>query len=134
MCQQPLLSGQVYTWKFTYTGSPRDLFVGVIPSSKFNENDFCLFDAYGIFNHADEMVSVQGAKPAWSSGTTLTVTVDLFDTEQSSVHISNNIDIHVFGDLPPLHNDFYRPFSVFLIVIRRSHSLIDPIRKFLIIS
>ncbi|KAL0250870.1 hypothetical protein GEMRC1_000084 [Eukaryota sp. GEM-RC1] len=118
--EDPLLPGNVYTWKLRYQGYISSLFVGVIDESKFRFDGNCNDDAHCRSNSGGSIsgcLSEDSTK--WNLGELLEITANLVNYTLTIKTVSNT-SINLTGTLPRLSTGNYYPFAV---LCRRGHVL-----------
>ncbi|KAL0251084.1 hypothetical protein GEMRC1_000298 [Eukaryota sp. GEM-RC1] len=109
--EDPLLPGNVYTWKLRYQGTTYSLFVGVIDVSKFSVDGNCRQDAHGIFNvNGTVRGCLSGTTTQWNRGELLEINVNLVNNTLTIKSVSNS-SINLTGTLPRLSSGNYYPFA-----------------------
>ncbi|KAL0250982.1 hypothetical protein GEMRC1_000196 [Eukaryota sp. GEM-RC1] len=107
--EDPLLPGNVYTWKLRYQGDRYGLFVGVIDESKFSRNDKSS-RAHGIFNTGIIQGCLSGNNTKWNRGELLEINVSLVNYTLTIKSVSSS-SINLTGTLPRLSSGNYYPFA-----------------------
>ncbi|KAL0251531.1 hypothetical protein GEMRC1_000744 [Eukaryota sp. GEM-RC1] len=109
--EDPLLPGNVYTWKLRYQGNTSYLFVGVIDESKFSVDGGCYKNAHGIFNGEGLIHGcLIGTTDQWNPGELLEINADLINYTLTIKSVSN-FSINLTGTLPRLSSGNYYPFA-----------------------
>ncbi|KAL0251501.1 hypothetical protein GEMRC1_000714 [Eukaryota sp. GEM-RC1] len=108
--EDPLLPGNVYTWKLRYQGNRYDLYVGVIDESKFRV-EYGVGNAHCFENDGDRITGcLSGNKTAWSPGELLEINVNLINYTLTIKSVSNS-SINLTGTLTRLSRGNYYPFA-----------------------
>ncbi|KAL0251159.1 hypothetical protein GEMRC1_000372 [Eukaryota sp. GEM-RC1] len=111
--EDPLLPGNVYTWKLRYQGNTEALFVGVIDESKFADGCDCFEKAHGILNdHGNFEGCLSGNKTQWNPGELLEINANLVNFTLTIKSVSNSL-INLSGNLPTLSSGNYYPYIGF---------------------
>ncbi|KAL0249590.1 hypothetical protein GEMRC1_004820 [Eukaryota sp. GEM-RC1] len=109
--EDPLLPGNVYTWKLRYQGSNRSLVVGVIDESKFSVEGHCFENAHCFHNSGKGVFGcLSGNKTQWNPGELLEINVNLINYVLTIKSVSNS-SINLSGTLPRLSSGNYYPFA-----------------------
>ncbi|KAL0252213.1 hypothetical protein GEMRC1_001425 [Eukaryota sp. GEM-RC1] len=107
--EDPLLPGNVYTWKLRYQG--RDgLFIGVIDQSKFTVGGRSDKSAHCRSNGGTIYGCLSGNKTKWNPGELLEINVNLINYTLTIKSLSNS-SINLTGTLPRLSSGYYYPFA-----------------------
>ncbi|KAL0252179.1 hypothetical protein GEMRC1_001391 [Eukaryota sp. GEM-RC1] len=113
LAEDPLLPGNVYTWKLRYQGDSINLFVGVIDESKFVVDGGSDRNAHCFSNDGG---TVYGCLPRnysrWNPGELLEINVNLVNYTLKIMSVSNS-SINLTGTLPRLSSGNYYPFASF---------------------
>ncbi|KAL0251683.1 hypothetical protein GEMRC1_000895 [Eukaryota sp. GEM-RC1] len=118
--EDPLLPGNVYTWKLRYQGSTSDLYVGVIDKSKFSvgggagRHHHC----YGIGNRIKGCLSGNSAK--LNPGELLEINANLIN-HTLTIKSMSNFSINLTETLPRLSSDNYYPWAL----LHRSNHVLE---------
>ncbi|KAL0251000.1 hypothetical protein GEMRC1_000214 [Eukaryota sp. GEM-RC1] len=111
--EDPLLPGNVYTWKLRYQGSTQSLCVGVIDESKFSVGGSCYQNAHCFHNYdSDVWGCLSGNKTKWNPGELLEISVNLINYTITVKSVSNS-SINLTGTLPRLSSGNYYPYARF---------------------
>ncbi|KAL0252094.1 hypothetical protein GEMRC1_001306 [Eukaryota sp. GEM-RC1] len=110
--EDPLLPGNVYTWKLRYQGNITMLFVGVIDESKFSDDEENCFysNAHCYANSLNICGCLSGNKARWNLGELLEVNVNLI-TDTLTIKSMSNSSINLTGALPRLTSCNYYPYA-----------------------
>ncbi|KAL0251893.1 hypothetical protein GEMRC1_001105 [Eukaryota sp. GEM-RC1] len=109
--EDPLLPGNVYTWKLRYQGGTDCLIVGVIDESKFSVEGDCRWNAHCFHNHGSAVRGcLSGNQTQWNPGELLEITVNLINHSLTIKSVSNS-SINLTGTLPQLSSGNYYPFA-----------------------
>ncbi|KAL0251571.1 hypothetical protein GEMRC1_000784 [Eukaryota sp. GEM-RC1] len=111
--EDPLLPGNVYTWKLRYQGYTGGLYVGVIDESKFHFRDcemhaHCRSNSGGIIRGC-----LSGNRTKWNPGELLEITTNLIHHTLTIKSVSN-ASISLTGILPRLCSGNYFPYALLL--------------------
>ncbi|KAL0248987.1 hypothetical protein GEMRC1_004221 [Eukaryota sp. GEM-RC1] len=107
--EDPLLPGNVYTWKLRYQGSTDSLLVGVIDDTQFVADGYCFEYAHYMTNHVSDYGRLSGTKAQWNPGEVLEISVDLINYTLS-IKSMDNSSIKLTGTLPRLSSGNYYPW------------------------
>ncbi|KAL0250874.1 hypothetical protein GEMRC1_000088 [Eukaryota sp. GEM-RC1] len=108
--EDPLLPGNVYTWKLRYHGYFYNLFVGVIDETKFNVGD-CEMHAHCCSNSGGTIRGcLSGTKTQWNPGELLEINANLINYILTIKSVGNS-SINLAGNLPRLSSGNYYPFA-----------------------
>ncbi|KAL0242432.1 hypothetical protein GEMRC1_004995 [Eukaryota sp. GEM-RC1] len=101
---KPLLPGNVYTWKVTYSGcKPGCLVVGVIDEGVFSPDTNCHGgNCHGVINNSTNCGRVCGSLARWDPHQVLEFTANMIDCTLSIKAIGNNCSINLSGTLPTI--------------------------------
>ncbi|KAL0250992.1 hypothetical protein GEMRC1_000206 [Eukaryota sp. GEM-RC1] len=109
--EDPLLPGNVYTWKVRYQGTTEALFVGVIDESKFRVDGDCYRNAHGVFNGRGNFFGcLSGNNTRWNLGELLEINANLINYTLTIKSVSNS-SLNVTGTLPRLSRGHYYIFA-----------------------
>ncbi|KAL0230876.1 hypothetical protein GEMRC1_010281 [Eukaryota sp. GEM-RC1] len=105
--EDPLLPGNVYTWKLWYQGTTNSLIVGVIDGSKYNVDGDCWENAH-CFHNAGNCVfgCLSGNKTQWNPGKLLEINANLINYTLTIKSVGN-FSINLTGNLPRLSSGNY---------------------------
>ncbi|KAL0246507.1 hypothetical protein GEMRC1_007719 [Eukaryota sp. GEM-RC1] len=110
--QDPLLPGNVYSWRILYSGYPLNIFVGVINESNFKSDEWCEDLAHGCFNgFGDPSGCLSGKSSQWDEHEILEISVDMTKNVMTIRSVGND-GISLTGVLPMLSQGYYYPFFV----------------------
>ncbi|KAL0251904.1 hypothetical protein GEMRC1_001116 [Eukaryota sp. GEM-RC1] len=108
--ENPLLPGNVYTWKLRYQGDSSMLFVGVIDERKFRVDVSCVENAHGIYNGNGQVFGcLIGTTAQWNPGELLEISADLINHTLTIKFVSNS-SITFIETLPRLSSGNYYPY------------------------
>ncbi|KAL0251502.1 hypothetical protein GEMRC1_000715 [Eukaryota sp. GEM-RC1] len=110
--EDPLLPGNVYSWKLRYQGTTDGLYVGVIDESKFSVDGYCYGNAHCFYNGSGVYGCLSGNKFKWNPGELLEIYVNLIN-HTLTIKSVNNFSINLTGTLPRLSSGNYYPFAKF---------------------
>ncbi|KAL0248346.1 hypothetical protein GEMRC1_003582 [Eukaryota sp. GEM-RC1] len=108
--ENPLLPGNVYTWKLKYQGSSNCLWVGVIDESNFRDSGRVFTEAYCFANGGGVTGSLSGERAQWKSGEVLEINVNLIHYTITIRSVGNS-SIDFTGTLPRVNSGNYYPFA-----------------------
>ncbi|KAL0250942.1 hypothetical protein GEMRC1_000156 [Eukaryota sp. GEM-RC1] len=117
--EDPLLPGNVYTWKLRYQGETGGLFVGVIDESKFSVQGGCFENSHSFLNSNQVSGSLSGNKAKWNPGELLEINANLIHYTFTIKSVSNS-SINLTGTLPRLSSGNYYPYAL---LYHSSHEL-----------
>ncbi|KAL0250787.1 hypothetical protein GEMRC1_000001 [Eukaryota sp. GEM-RC1] len=109
--EDPLVQGNVYTWKLRYQGHTSNLAVGVIDESKFSVDGGCHSNAHCFHNGNNVWGCLSGNKTQWNPGELLEISVNLVNHNLTIKSVSNS-SINLTGTLPRLSGGNYYPFAL----------------------
>ncbi|KAL0228667.1 hypothetical protein GEMRC1_013287 [Eukaryota sp. GEM-RC1] len=109
--EDPLLPGNLYTWKLRYAEGPNSLFVGVIAESNFSADDWCCDIAHCFHNYGDQVHGcLSGTQTKWNPGELLEISVNLI-YNTLTIKSFGKSSINLSGTLPRLRSGNYYPFA-----------------------
>ncbi|KAL0252178.1 hypothetical protein GEMRC1_001390 [Eukaryota sp. GEM-RC1] len=109
--EDPLLSGNVYTWKLRYQGTTCSLFVGVIDGSKFVVDGDCFDNTHCRSNSGNTIGGcLSGNTTQWNPGELLEINANLVNNTLTIKSVSNS-SINLSGTLHRLSSGNYYPFA-----------------------
>ncbi|KAL0251189.1 hypothetical protein GEMRC1_000402 [Eukaryota sp. GEM-RC1] len=117
--EDPLLPGNVYTWKLRYQGGTNSLVVGVIDESKFSVEGGCYNNAHGYRNDLGGQGCLSGNKTRWIPNELLEFNVNLINHTLTIKSVSNS-SINLNRTLPRLCSGNY---YVYGFLYHRTHEL-----------
>ncbi|KAL0252221.1 hypothetical protein GEMRC1_001433 [Eukaryota sp. GEM-RC1] len=109
--EDPLLPGNVYSWKLRYQGNTTALVVGVIDESKFRVDVKCEQNAHGCRNNRSVYGCLSGNTSQWNPGELLEVSVNLINYTLSINSVSSS-SINLTGTLTRLSSGNYFPYAL----------------------
>ncbi|KAL0251102.1 hypothetical protein GEMRC1_000316 [Eukaryota sp. GEM-RC1] len=107
--EDPLLPGNLYTWKLRYQRVTSGLVVGVIDESKFSVDGSCWNSAHCFHNGNSVWGCLSGNKTKWNPGELLEISVNLINHTLTIKSVSNS-SINLSGTLPRLSSGNYYPY------------------------
>ncbi|KAL0251108.1 hypothetical protein GEMRC1_000322 [Eukaryota sp. GEM-RC1] len=108
--EDPLLPGNVYTWKLRYQGRNCGLYVGVIDESKFRVDCDCTYMAHCYACGDTFQGCLFGTSNKWNPGELLEINANLTNYTLTIKSVSN-FSINLTGTLPKLSSGNYYPFA-----------------------
>ncbi|KAL0251861.1 hypothetical protein GEMRC1_001073 [Eukaryota sp. GEM-RC1] len=108
--EDPLLPGNVYTWKLRYQGNTNSLWVGVIDESKFSGGSYVMNEFHCFCNDTRSYGCLSGNKAKWNPGELLEINVNLSNYTLTIKSFSNS-SINLTGTLPRLSSGNYYPWA-----------------------
>ncbi|KAL0242896.1 hypothetical protein GEMRC1_005459 [Eukaryota sp. GEM-RC1] len=111
LAEDPLLPGNVYTWKLRHQGTTNSLIVGVIDESKFSVEGACFGSAHCFCNNGYNVWGcLSGNKTQWNPCELLEINVNLINHTLTIKSVSNS-SINLTGTLPRLSSGNYYPYA-----------------------
>ncbi|KAL0248902.1 hypothetical protein GEMRC1_004136 [Eukaryota sp. GEM-RC1] len=108
--EEPLLPGNVYTWKLRFEGDDKHIVVGVIDESKFGSDVCCYAKAHTFHSCGGHVFGgLSGNKAQWNRDEELEITANLID-ETLTIQSLSSSSIDLSGPLPKLNNGNYYPY------------------------
>ncbi|KAL0251758.1 hypothetical protein GEMRC1_000970 [Eukaryota sp. GEM-RC1] len=109
--EDPLLPGNVYTWKLRYQGDTNGLIVGVIDEAKFRVDGNCYENAQCFHNNGIGVWGcLSGNKTQWNPRELVEISVNLINHTLTIKSVSNS-SINLSGTLPRLTSGNYYPYA-----------------------
>ncbi|KAL0251561.1 hypothetical protein GEMRC1_000774 [Eukaryota sp. GEM-RC1] len=108
--EDPLLPGNVYTWKLMYQGINGGLVVGVIDEPQFKVNGVC-GSAHVFANFSAVYGCLLGNITQWNPGELLEINVNLINHTLTIKSVGNS-SINLTGTLPRLSGGNYYPYAL----------------------
>ncbi|KAL0250864.1 hypothetical protein GEMRC1_000078 [Eukaryota sp. GEM-RC1] len=108
--EDPLLPGNVYTWKLRYQGEENCLDVGVIDESKYSVGRNCNSNLHGLHVGGTMFGCLPGYSNNWKPGELLEINANLVNNTLNIKSVSNS-SINLTGTLPRLSSGNYYLFA-----------------------
>ncbi|KAL0252025.1 hypothetical protein GEMRC1_001237 [Eukaryota sp. GEM-RC1] len=109
--EDPLLPGNVYTWKLRYQGGTDSLYAGVMDESKFRVDGYIAGSAHCFSNSGNSVLGcLSGNKTKWNPDELLEISVNLINHTLTIKSVSNS-SINLTGTLPRLSSGNYYPYA-----------------------
>ncbi|KAL0252150.1 hypothetical protein GEMRC1_001362 [Eukaryota sp. GEM-RC1] len=109
--EDPLLPGNVYTWKLRYQGRTGSLIVGVIDESKFSVEGNLDTGAHRFHNLGGVFGCLSGIKTHLNPGELFEINVNLINHTLTIKSVDNS-SINLTGTLPQLSSGNYYPYAM----------------------